>query len=567
MAEYIADYAEYLNEAEFEIVHGENEGKYVKATTDLKSDYVFLKEVPLVAWPLPETEASFCEACFKVLEEGQFCCDQCSQTKSLSFLLPSLSSLRKWQRRVCSLSPVTAEALARCVCKVAADSVTLLEAGADPTSAVLSAVRPFQRYVSPPAGIPIDVAGASMEELINEVCSALKAPLEASLPESIVEALLDPEFLESIFGALVLNSQTLQTEGTSNETAGVTKRFAGIFVLQSCMNHNCEPNVEVVSHLDSAIVLKTTRPVKKGEELSLSYLASNAPLHQRQKKFANWFFKCRCNKCEREAKYSSNRAVVERDLPVDAKGLTAETPDDAVDIVLSEGVSILENVLPADELKGCYSNAEALLQDSESSVQKTRRDGGRWDILLFKDGVPLASDCKLTHRLFAMQSALLPTVSSLLDGDVRLMFCGLVTAEPSKEDQYWHPDGDHLFPGTMMSHAPFCLNVFVPLLDVDLEAGPTEFQLRSHKEGEVEEVRKIRTPTKLGSAVIFDYRIQHRGRANEGTKNRHVAYFTYARTWYRDPRNHTAVIPISTPSKKRKVEAVGAPDGAQGSSE
>ena len=44
---------------------------------------------------------------------------------------------------------------------------------------------------------------------------------------------------------------------------------------------------------------------------------------------------------------------------------------------------------------------------------------------------------------------------------------------------------------------------------------------------------------KKGDAVVFDYRIEHRGRANTvPDTDRPLLYLSFAKRWYRDPRNH-----------------------------
>jgi hypothetical protein len=41
-----------------------------------------------------------------------------------------------------------------------------------------------------------------------------------------------------------------------------------------------------------------------------------------------------------------------------------------------------------------------------------------------------------------------------------------------------------------------------------------------------------------GSAIMFDYRILHRGLANESAISRPMLYFTYGRQWFRDATNY-----------------------------
>jgi ectoine hydroxylase-related dioxygenase (phytanoyl-CoA dioxygenase family) len=42
-----------------------------------------------------------------------------------------------------------------------------------------------------------------------------------------------------------------------------------------------------------------------------------------------------------------------------------------------------------------------------------------------------------------------------------------------------------------------------------------------------------------GDAIVFDYRILHRGLANISDQARPLAYFTFAKPWFRDATNYT----------------------------
>jgi hypothetical protein len=48
---------------------------------------------------------------------------------------------------------------------------------------------------------------------------------------------------------------------------------------------------------------------------------------------------------------------------------------------------------------------------------------------------------------------------------------------------------------------------------------------------------------------MFDYRILHRGLANDSPDPRPIAYFTYARPWFRDATNYpdTSILPAAFP--------------------
>ena len=114
-----------------------------------------------------------------------------------------------------------------------------------------------------------------------------------------------------------------------------------------------------------------------------------------------------------------------------------------------------------------------------------------------------------------------------------LVNLSLVISTPGSETQSWHADGGHI---SLNTHAQcHCFNVFIPLVDVPREMGPTELRPGSHYYtrdltkmmlGAMarKELRPTVTPElNRGDALIFDYRILHRGRANASHKRNHCS--------------------------------------------
>ncbi|VEU34086.1 unnamed protein product [Pseudo-nitzschia multistriata] len=205
------------------------------------------------------------------------------------------------------------------------------------------------------------------------------------------------------------------------------------------------------------------------------------------------------------------------------------------------------------------------------------------------------------------------------DEDVKLVYAGLIFSYPNSCDQPWHQDGTPLFPELPRNQSsllqaslpPYALNVFLPLEDEDgsIEKGPTEFLPNSHKwespderlrmanlssgdaveenvgngdddddegsdrsdeddEGNSDDEAIIAPVLKCGDALIYDYRVCHRGTANlfgkfrsmigseatskkkkkkkkkreqndedDVTGTRRILYLMYARPWFTDHVN------------------------------
>lgn len=131
--------------------------------------------------------------------------------------------------------------------------------------------------------------------------------------------------------------------------------------------------------------------------------------------------------------------------------------------------------------------------------------------------------------------------------DLQICNISLIVSTPGSTEQAWHADGGHV---SVTEHLPcHCLNVFLPLTQVTEENGPTEFRPGSqmHTRNLVPmmlaaKARKtLRKPTApllaVGDALVFDYRVLHRGKANkcrDETKNRTMLCITIAQSWFKD---------------------------------
>jgi SET and MYND domain-containing protein 5 len=81
---------------------------------------------------------------------------------------------------------------------------------------------------------------------------------------------------------------------------------SALYELQSCANHSCIPNAEIVFPNNNNVVsLKALRDIQQGEEITISYLdecSLTRSRHSRQKILKeNYLFLCDCEKCLNEA--------------------------------------------------------------------------------------------------------------------------------------------------------------------------------------------------------------------------------------------------------------------------
>lgn len=173
------------------------------------------------------------------------------------------------------------------------------------------------------------------------------------------------------------------------------------------------------------------------------------------------------------------------------------------------------------------------------------RSPGRYELSLLQ--------CRdKTPSIEALQEQLFPYVPTLLGAshwdDLSLCHLSLVVATPGASEQSWHADGGHV---SVTQHLPcHVANIFVPLTDVPLDLGPTEFRPGSHvytrnlaplllAAKARQQLRPPVAPTlRQGDVLLFDYRVLHRGKANRTLdQDRPILVLTFAKPWYKDVCN------------------------------
>jgi len=137
--------------------------------------------------------------------------------------------------------------------------------------------------------------------------------------------------------------------------------------------------------------------------------------------------------------------------------------------------------------------------------------------------------------------AVWPVLQSLLDamdidGKSLVTKAGCVVAMPGARGQPFHPDG----------FVKGLFNVFLPLVPITPDNGPTQFQPGSQVLVDPDvviplqfaysdsEVDPIAPCLAVGEVLIFDYRVTHRGMANTSMESRPVAYLTYCQQGVED---------------------------------
>jgi hypothetical protein len=173
-----------------------------------------------------------------------------------------------------------------------------------------------------------------------------------------------------------------------------------------------------------------------------------------------------------------------------------------------------------------------------------RVGGARYDITLRMTGAFGNPEVFANPRL-------LKFLAPLLGAEIHLSNFTVVVSHPGATRQHTHRDNNHLFydPGVGPNLPVYAVNVAVPLIDVDIETGPTGVWLGSHRLEQGLEVRNesmTATSLRRGDCMMLDYRTMHAGLPN-ARRARPIVYMVYARPWFFDHGNHVRRMPLDMP--------------------
>ncbi|KEG13897.1 ADP-ribosylation factor-like protein 3A [Trypanosoma grayi] len=179
----------------------------------------------------------------------------------------------------------------------------------------------------------------------------------------------------------------------------------------------------------------------------------------------------------------------------------------------------------------------------ESGFSNFRQRGkGRFELIspqIEKEVLSVIGKCDL---LWTCLDVLLTPAGRVTRAPKKSISTGCFYSLPGSSTQSLHTDGPPL--SNVVDLYPYAINVFIPLVPVDKNNG-TEFFAGSHR-GEWHSRSPLKqksvTPTiPLGKALLFDYRVLHRGLGNRLGSSRPCYYTTFAQSWYEDKFNFSSV--------------------------
>ncbi|KAL2610826.1 hypothetical protein R1flu_022518 [Riccia fluitans] len=194
--------------------------------------------------------------------------------------------------------------------------------------------------------LPDDVdpsQGDAFREQFKELANESLTNLKEAIYDEEYSSLFDLEVYGQIIGMFELNNLEIVVPSPMEDyfihidelpldrradAAKITRSFldalgseyatycsgTGFFALQSCVNHSCRPNAKAFKRdedKDGAAILLATRNIRKGEEITISYIDENRSLEERQGMLADYGFTCSCPRCVEESsmKIFSSRSL------------------------------------------------------------------------------------------------------------------------------------------------------------------------------------------------------------------------------------------------------------------
>lgn len=173
----------------------------------------------------------------------------------------------------------------------------------------------YQKYKSETAQIPQD-NGLRYDDYIELVSNV--ESFQESLKESLTywicnyivklarEECQREEDGQDLLAILLRNRcNAFYIQGRPKEGGNGESRGCGVYVRNSFFNHSCNPNVNYwVVNNSLEVECSLVREVKKGDELTISYIDTTGTLEERREKLKDgYLFECQCTKCRYEEEY------------------------------------------------------------------------------------------------------------------------------------------------------------------------------------------------------------------------------------------------------------------------
>jgi ectoine hydroxylase-related dioxygenase (phytanoyl-CoA dioxygenase family) len=231
-----------------------------------------------------------------------------------------------------------------------------------------------------------------------------------------------------------------------------------------------------------------------------------------------------------------------------AGALGSETIERASRSFRGDGALIIEDIIDAaiiTEARRKFAESYSRYLDGSAEHDDALKVGNRRLMITIDMEPPFNNPV-----LFA-NPYLLAVVRATLDDNFIIGAYGVVCSLPSAMAQLRHHDGGILFPRSGIDRIlpPAAITVGIPLLEMNEVHGTTALWLGTHRDEERSRILRdrdrknefdeesIKPLVRVGSCVLWDFRLVHAGTPNRGAVPRPLLYLTYCRSWFVDDGN------------------------------
>lgn len=209
---------------------------------------------------------------------------------------------------------------------------------------------------------------------------------------------------------------------------------------------------------------------------------------------------------------------------------SADNSQRAIEIFAAQGFVRLENVFAAETMRGWKTHYE----------RRYRRllSGTDWPDRRPLFTVDIEGPFNTPH-LYA-NPLVMPLVSHNVGSGCIVGALSTVISFPGAPDQRLHRDSQALFGDDYAVDKdipPYAMTMLIPLVDCDHQTGCTKVWPGSHRRNEpseAESTEPFEPNVAVGSVLITNSKLLHRGGANLSRIIRPLVYITYHRSWFRD---------------------------------
>jgi ectoine hydroxylase-related dioxygenase (phytanoyl-CoA dioxygenase family) len=217
--------------------------------------------------------------------------------------------------------------------------------------------------------------------------------------------------------------------------------------------------------------------------------------------------------------------------------------DETVACIRRHGMVVIRNAIPRPAV-------DAVLHDFKTRYDVYMATGQKKLIRRFQTDplraqIPVAIDGPLANPAFFAPPSILALVHEMMGEPLIIGEMGAIISHRGTGYQETHRDSEFLFRGldVDLDLPPYSLNLLVPLLDVTLDMGPTEYWPGSHRirdQAVATAQPPFRIPFEAGTVTLHDARMFHRGGPNVSGPVRPAVYINFQRNWYRESSGYVS---------------------------